>query len=195
MQSPSKNLNNQVRVLIWPSKKIDTTSIDKRGHVEIFVSDKCYGFFPAPNSEPRDLIRGCKGDLVLRPLVDVAAEYFQRVRRQNKEDVIDSIKYDKLPTIWSFTFKISNENVQKIVVFFKSVKKKPPLYAYRANLPNSHNCQTISKKALSISGILKESSLDSVRPDDLLGFLQRKNPGIPELVKVEKLQLKPPRFI
>ncbi len=194
-----ENSNNQIKVLIWPSKNRDARSIDKHGHVELLVHDQCYGFFPDRNNHrpnARDIVRGCIGILLSRASVQMANSYLNGVRLERGVRAINDIaKHKDLPCIRVFTFQATNERVKEIVSFLQSRKKEPPLYALRSEKEDSRNCQTISREALSVSGIFEEPSFNDVSPDGLLDLLlQKKEEGLSELVEVTEWQLKPPVF-
>lgn len=192
-----ENSSNQVRVLVWPSKEYDPRSIKGRGHVELLVSDKCYGFFPDPKTKwrPRDFVEGCTGILLSRSLVSVATMYLWFLTLEGREDdIVDVAKHTELPIVYVFTFQVSVESLRKCASFLDSRVVNPPLYSIRSDQANSRNCQTISREALSEAGIFGES-LEDVSPDGLLELLQqKKDPNFAGLTGSTVWQLKPPIF-
>jgi len=186
-----ENSNNQVKVLIWPSmKNRDRRSIDIDGHVEVLVLGMCYGFFPTLTGTfyTSQIKEGCKGILLKRSFGDVARWYEGRVKRSRKRAsyLDDPTKFERLPVISVYTLETSDESVKELVKFLESKIANPPLYSYYSDVPDSRNCQTISKEALVFAGIFGQDLDDAhdVSPDSLSDLLSQKS-------KSEQLQLTP----
>jgi len=192
--------NNQIKILVWPSKKRDLESIDRDGHVELLLLNKCVGFFADSTTPPiprtRDIYkRGCKGEFRVLPLAEVELWYFTRACEEYEEDKIHPNKNRKCPPLWFFSFKASDESIQKISDFLESKIHNPPRYVYHADKPGCHNCQTISREALAVSGIFKEPSFTSALPDDLLDLLLKKKDIDSRIIEAKKTHLTYPSFV
>jgi len=192
-----RNSSNQVKVLIWRSQEPDAINVDEFGHVELLIENMCYGFFPDRRENPTALARarGCKGILLARASVAVAVDYLERAAAaEGDEVVLNYRKLNNLPVVWSFTFKASSENMQRLDAFLDSVEREAPLYAAFSRRPGTYNCQTISMRALLVAGIYEGPVLQDPRPDALFDSLSQQI-GQYGLVSKERLRLRPPDWI